>query len=154
VRPTFQSINPNPKEPIADPTALLEIALGQAGFAGRSLRDLANYPPAQPWKSRPPTRGPRRGGRRTGNLGRNWRLFNNLKRERWEWGTRNATRYAIYVEGPVPGKPRQRQVPNMRQRGWPNITRVGRQNWTFYRYRVIRILMQNDPGLRYRTARR
>jgi len=144
------AINPNPRAPIGDINRLLDEALGQTGFAGRALRSLADYPPAKPWKGRTPSRGPRKGGRRTGNLGRNWRLLTPAtNRGTRVWGTTNRTRYGIYVQGPQPGVIRQRQTPNMRDRGWPNITRVGRQTWTFYGYRVRRILMQDDPRIRH-----
>ncbi len=153
VEVAFVAINPKPKEPIADPSALLEQILGSAGFSGRVNRELATYPPAQPWKSRVPKKGPRKGGRRTGTLGRNWRIYVEQRRDTWQFGTRNRTAYAIHVEGPVPGEEKRRQTQTMRDRGWPNITRVGRQAWVLYNYRVRRVLMQRDPNLRYRTAR-
>lgn len=94
-------------------------------FADTLLNKMASYPPAQPWKSRPPSKGPRAGGRRTGTLGRGWQR---------KVGTGfaevfNEVSYAVYVEGPRPGKQRRRQTAEMRRRGWPAINKTGSKLW-------------------------
>lgn len=144
------AINPRPKAVIANIEQRLDEILGAgAGFAGSSLRDLATYPPARPWKRRPPRKGPRAGGRRTGTLGRNWKLRVAKPRDQWTWSTLNGTRYAVYVEGPNPGEIRRRQTPAMAARDWPSITSVAEKNWRTARPLVIRVLTQRDPRLTY-----
>lgn len=106
-------------------------------FADDVVSQMAKYPPAQPWKSRTPKSGLRRGGKRTGNLGRGWRKVNRSK------GTLdivNLTPYAVWVEGPKEGNgPRQTRV--MRNRGWQSITDVGRAAAKKHRPALIRAVI-------------
>jgi len=91
-------------------------------FANATVAEMQDYPPAQPWKSRPPRRGPRAGGRRTGNLGRMWGT--SISYTRNSVTIVNRTRYAAYVQGP---RDRRKGVPQaraMRKRGWQSVQDV------------------------------
>lgn len=142
--------------PMADNTMeLVEAQIGALGFARDVINDLANYPPAQPWTSRPPRTGPRAGGRRTGTLGRNWRLPSSLRTVRRGTERRvevvNLTEYAVYVQGPPDGPEGARQTPVMAARNWPNITEVAQRRWAEHEGVVVRIITQQDPRLRRRS---
>lgn len=104
-------------------------AKGRAGiknvletFAFEGQRFLQAYPPAQPWKGPTPMSGLRKGGRRTGTLGRNWKIagrtVNSIE-------IRNTTPYGVHVQGDPKGGRGSRQTPNMAARGWPNIVDAG-----------------------------
>jgi len=135
--------------------ALIDEELGRRGFAGGVIEDLANYPAALPWKGPTPKSGPRKDGRRTGTLGRNWRIVRlERTRARRSVEVANQTPYAVYVEGPPRGGQGQRQTANMRERGWPNITAVARKRWAEHQPIIVRILAQRDPRLRRRPMPR
>lgn len=105
-------------------------------FTGELVNVMAKYPPAQPWKRRPPKTGPRAGGRRTGNLGRNWR-------GKWapNYGeVSNPVAYAGHVQGYRSGPKGDRQTANMRSRGWQRVDEEGRRVWRKYERRIKRIL--------------
>jgi len=104
-------------------------------------QSMAKYPPARPWKSRPPPRGPRRGGRRTGFLGRNWQV--KVRREGAvvvEVEVSNKTPYAVYVQGPRRGGKGERQTKVMRDRGWQNITTITQVVWRKHRAGLSRAI--------------
>lgn len=86
-------------------------------FASSAEKQLRTYPTAQPWKSRPPTKGLRAGGRRTGAYGKGWVGNSELKSGESITLT-NPVKYATYVGGP-------KQTGNMKNRGWPNVKEVG-----------------------------
>lgn len=147
------------RQPIATGNliALLQQEVGALGFAGEMVRRMSDYPPARPWRSRPPTKGPRKGGRRTGAYGRGWRI--GAERDLTQTGgggfritgsARNRVHYAVFVGGPRPGAYRRRQTDVMRSRGWPSITFEARRGWAKYRPRVVRILTQRDRRLQAR----
>lgn len=92
-------------------------------FAFEAQRDLQKYPAAQPWKSTPPKSGPRKDGRRTGTLGKNWGI---TAKTGTSITVSNHTPYASYVQGPKDKGGREGgQIANMRERGWPNVSDVG-----------------------------
>lgn len=88
-------------------------------FQVEAQRELQRYPPWRPWKYPPPKSGPRRDGRRTGSLGRNWGSY------RLESGKQitleNKTEYARYVQGDA-----KTQARHMAARGWQRVDEVGR----------------------------
>lgn len=139
------------KPPIAtgNIAALVEQQLGENGFAGAVLRDLTNYPPAQPWRSRPPKTGPRAGGRRTGTLGRNWKLGPFVRSgSSMSIQVFNDVPYAVFVEGPSRGAKGARQTAEMKRRGWPSITAVANARKRQYHIDNVRIFTQRDSRLK------
>lgn len=90
------------------------------GFEGQ--RRLQKYPAAQPWKGPTPKSGLRKGGRRTGTLGRNWKL---AAKSKYSITIQNMTPYGVHVQGPPDGPRGARQTANMAARGWPNVKTVG-----------------------------
>lgn len=81
-------------------------------------RGAKQYPAWMPWKNTPPKTGPRKGGRRTGNLGREWthdivesgdgplgRCYNKMGK----------APYAPFVQG------KEKQARAMAKRGWRKI---------------------------------
>lgn len=107
-----------PKKPGADPLKeQLRIKAALTEFAFEAQRDMQKYPAWQPWTSRPPSSGPRKGGRRTGTYGRTWRVS---WRGKYTVEIGNNTAYARFVGGP---KGTQTRV--MAGRGWPSISTVG-----------------------------
>lgn len=145
---------------------LVEEQLGASGFAGDVLHDLAEYPPQEPAAGERQSLGRRfgnrrpkrayiaRGYRRTGTLGRGWRLRGPKRR-----GTAilvevvNRVSYSVHVQGPNPGEPGERQTDDMERRGWASITTVARQRWRERRAAVIRILNNKDQRLRFPAPR-
>jgi hypothetical protein len=92
-------------------------------FAFEAARQMAEYPPARPWRSRPPRRGPRAGGRRTGFYGRGWGVGIRLTPTSAE--VSNSASYAVYVGGPNPGQGKgRRQARALRARGWKSVSDV------------------------------
>ena len=143
---------------LGDPTAQIEALIGQAGFAGAMIRRLANYPAQQPAYGSGQSLGKSAGSRkrkrartgpkpyrRTGTLGRNWRLSrlgrvsNDIVSE-----TTNRVPYTVHVEGPPDGPQGERQTVVMRDKGWPNVRDEARAEWDIWKPRVIRILTQKD----------
>lgn len=141
--------------PIGDPTQQLLALMGQAGFAGGMIRRMADYPPQQPafgarqstgrkYGSRAPKRaaiGPRQ-YRRTGTLGRNWRVTRfGIVGDDFVAGVDNQTPYAVYVQGPATGPgPGTRQTEVMRSKGWQNITDEANEEWARWRPQVVNVL--------------
>lgn len=86
-----------------------------------AMSEMGDYPPWKPWR-RPPKRGPRAGGRRTGAYGRGWRI----QKDRFKpWASikvTNGVSYAVWVGGPRGGRPGQAR--HMRARGWKSISDV------------------------------
>lgn len=74
----------------------------------KTLNDLQKYPPALPWKSPPPKTGLRKGGKRTGTLGRNWSMHKSVS---GSVEVSNETPYADWVQG-------EHQTHVMAQRNW------------------------------------
>ncbi|KKM07536.1 hypothetical protein LCGC14_1732910 [marine sediment metagenome] len=128
--------------------ALIDVQLAQSGFAGNMIREMADYPAAKPWKGPTPKKGLRKGGRRTGGLGRGWKLSTH-KRGRLII-VDNKVVYGIHVQGPRPGKRGKRQTKVMRDRNWPNITDTTKRVWRAPRRAIIRILQQRDSRIRRR----
>lgn len=77
-------------------------------IGAKTLNDLKKYPPAQPWKSKPPKTGLRAGGKRTGTLGRNWSMSKSVS---GSVEVMNETPYADWVQG-------EHQTHVMSQRNW------------------------------------
>ena len=93
-------------------------------FKGEAQRELQQYPAWQPWKN-PPKKGPRAGGKRTGNLGRNWNTYQLVSGQ--SLTMTNPVSYAPYVQGTGPKQPYVRgksQAKALRARGWPAIDEV------------------------------
>lgn len=90
-------------------------------FSFRVVREMQDYPSARPWK-RPPTTGPRRGGRRTGAYGRGWGTSVQFTGN--SVTIMNSVQYAVYVGGPRRGNRGQRQAAFMRERGWKSVSDV------------------------------
>lgn len=89
-------------------------------FATEASRELQTYPTAQPWKNPPPTSGPRAGGRRTGQLGRNW--GGHVLVSGQSITIENKTPYAVYVQGT-----KEQQARALAARGWPRVDEVGKR---------------------------
>lgn len=112
-----------PKKYTSKTKALVGIRNLLETFAFEAQRELQDYPPAMPWKNPPPRTGLRKGGRRTGTLGRNWKIGG---RSQLAIQVTNNTPYGSYVQGPA-GKSGKAggQTQVMADRGWPNVTEVG-----------------------------
>lgn len=95
-----------------------EAVLGK--FATYALKDMKDYPAAQPWRRTPPRTGPRAGGRRTGAYGRGWTQG---ARDYRSVTVENPVGYATYVGGSKRTRPGQ--TANMASRNWPSISDVG-----------------------------
>lgn len=126
--------------------ALIDEQLGQLNFAGNVIRDMSDYPPQQPTVS---------GYRRTGTLGRDWRIRRRIRtRNRRGVQVSNLVDYVAYVEGPRRGPVGVRQTREMRRRGWPRIDDVVRRRWDRQTRRdIVTILTQRSPRLRVRRLR-
>src|SRR3972149_10870196 len=122
-----------PKKP---PVAVSMIAI-QAGLRAFSLdmvRQMQSYPPITPWKHGFPKSGLRKGGKRTGTLGKNWSY--DLKPG--EAVVANRVPYAGYVEGyKGRGSKGEKQTAVMAARGWFSISDEGKGVWA-----------RHGPGLR------
>lgn len=132
------------------PTATL-VDRELASFGGEMVRRMAKYPPQQPpigsrqsigrrFGSRLAKRAYiRRGYKRTGRLGRNWRI----RGQRPGYiRVGNNVEYSVYVQGPLPGEPRRRQTAVMTAKGWQSITTVVNAVWPRYRARLVYVLAQ------------
>lgn len=85
-------------------------------FATKFQSEVQEYPTWKPWKSKPPTSGPRRGGRRTGAYGKGW--VGSPRFTKNSVTITNSVPYAIYVAG-------TKQTRVMKERGWPRVKEVG-----------------------------
>jgi hypothetical protein len=130
---------------------LLEAELSLKGFSGAMIREMASYPAAMPWKNPPPKKGPRAGGRRTGDLGTGWRME---RRGALHYLTVNKVPYVGFVQGFRNGRPKQTAV--MRGRNWQQIDTASDRVWSKrgHRRNIVRILTQRDPRLDRRRRRR
>lgn len=88
-------------------------------FRRNSMQGLQKYPKWQPWKN-PPKSGPRAGGKRTGNLGRNWKTVEHIKGE--SITISNGVPYAKYVQGT-----NKTQARALAARGWPRVDEIGKK---------------------------
>jgi len=162
----LQVIRPSKLPLGVNAAALLRAQLGAAGFAGDVLSDLANYPPQEPRKGERQSLGKRAGNRlrtrttigggyrRTGTLGRGWRMRGPSNGTRGVLvEVRNRVPYAVYVEGPIGTPKGQRQTAEMRRRGWPAITTVARRRWAQRREVIVRILTQEDHRISFPKPR-
>lgn len=84
-------------------------------FAYDFQREMQTYPAALPWRSRPPKRGLRAGGRRTGRYGQGWSAAPTFTQD--SVTIENKVDYAEYVGG-------RGQTRVMAGRNWPKITEV------------------------------
>lgn len=114
-------------------------ALGQLGFAGDMVRDMADYPTQQPTTYR-----------RTGTLGREW-TFSGPARTPTGIGVLvyNPVGYAVYVEGPRNGPRGRRQTAVMRGKGWPSISDVAERLAKKHGVTLSRVYSQKDRSLRF-----
>lgn len=88
-------------------------------------REMGEYPAKQAWKHGEPTKGPRRGGRRTGAYRKGWQNTPLIIREASVVAL-NPVPYARYVGGPKRSSGgRTRQAKHMRARGWQSQSDVG-----------------------------
>lgn len=87
-----------------------------------AMKRLQTYPTWQPWKN-PPKTGLRAGGKRTGDLGRNWNSYTLKSGQSIEM--KNEIGYAGYVQGKGSGTPRQAKA--LAARGWPRIDEVAEE---------------------------
>lgn len=94
-----------------------ELLRAELDRLGRQVvADTKAYPPWRPWSSRPPASGPRRGGRRTGALGKSWE-YNVGALGSGSIALRvqsKGVKYARYVQG-------RNQTRVMRGRGWKTV---------------------------------
>lgn len=105
-------------------------------FAFEAQRRVQKYPPQQPTfgsgqsiggrgNARKRSRTGPSGYKRTGTLGRNWKIE---EKTATSILVVNGTKYAVYVEGPETGPaPGTRQARAMAERGWPSITKAGEE---------------------------
>lgn len=144
----FQAVTPKLKPIVGDNLLFDQIdgLLRQRGFAGGMIRRMQSYPAAKPWRSRVPTKGPRKGGKRTGGLGRGWRM---TKTGPGFSEVSNKVKYTIWVQGPSRG-PGKKQTAEMRRRGWPNISDEPIREWMRWRPLIIKLLTQADTSLKRR----
>jgi hypothetical protein len=91
-------------------------------FAAEFKREMRVYPPFTPWTSRPPRRGPRAGGRRTGAYGRGWESTE-TSRSRSSVTLINPVPYSAVVGGSRRQYPGQSHV--LAARGWRSIQDIG-----------------------------
>lgn len=98
--------------------ALAAFKSGLGAFTLEFLRQMQDYPDAQPWRVPTPKSGPRAGGRRTGDYGRGWRVSG---RTTYSVTIINNVPYAVWVGGPTEGDG-PKQTANMAGRGWPSMT--------------------------------
>lgn len=141
----FAAITPKLKPIVGDNLLfdLIDGLLRQRGFAGGMVKRMQSYPAAKPWRSRVPTKGPRKGGKRTGALGRGWRM---TKTGPGFSEVSNKVKYTVWVEGPQSG-PGKKQLDGMRVRGWPAIDDEVLREWRIHRPLIIKLLTQVDGRL-------
>lgn len=132
--------------------------LGQSGFAGAMIRKMSDYPPQQPPSGAGVSLGKRAGARtrkgarvgrkpyrRTGTLGRNWKMSRlGTAGDDMMSETTNLVPYAVYVEGEPDAPEGQRQTPVMAAKGWPNVRDAALAEWANYSPAIVRLLTQRD----------
>jgi hypothetical protein len=116
--------------------------IGSNGFAGDMVREMADYPTQQQTVS---------GYRRTGALGRGWRIENPRRSANFiSIEVVNRVRYTVHVQGPKRGVRGQRQTAEMRRRNWKNVTDASQRVWNRRRPALVRIITQRDARARER----
>lgn len=106
-----------PKKPVVDVQVPNRVSQIMRNAGGNLVRQRRDYPPSRPWKGRTPTTGPRRGGRRTGQLGRGWQV----RFRRAGFDVFNRVPYAGYVQGFKKAPKGKRQTAVMASRGWASF---------------------------------
>lgn len=132
---------------LADPSLARSVDAELSSFGGEMVRRMAKYPPDIPpigqrqslgirAGNRLPKRAfIRRGYKRTGRLGRNWRI----RGQRPGYiRVGNNVYYSVFVQGPLPGQPGRRQTAVMTRRGWQSITTEVNAAWPKYRDRIAK----------------
>ena len=111
-----------PRRPIAPPPSQQRAGVDRfiRDAAAFTVNQLQDYPPARPWKNRPPKSGPRAGGRRTGAYGRGWPVGLRVQRDRFV--VYNTVAYAAWVGGSRRTYPGQARA--MQARGWKSVDDV------------------------------
>lgn len=138
---------------LGDPGLAREVDAELASFGGAMIRRMAVYPPQVPpigsrqsiggrGNPRAKRRYIRRGYRRTGRLGRNWRI----RGQRPGYiRVGNNVYYSVFVQGPLPGEPGRRQTAIMTERGWVSITTAVNAEWPAHRDRLRFLLDARGP---------
>lgn len=90
-------------------------------FADDFQSIMQEYPAARPWSSRPPKRGPRAGGKRTGAYGRGWAAAPSYTKQ--SVTITNSVGYASAVGGARSQSPGQAHW--LGERGWNSIEDIG-----------------------------
>ncbi len=131
----LEPIKPRPGHPIdlaKVASARTRIIAEVERFMTQVQADLKQYPPARPWKH-PPKSGPRKGGRRTGDLGRGWGLNRQDSGNTVTITLANPVSYATYVQGP-------RQARAMHIRGWEKVETPARKRWREAKPRIEKVI--------------
>lgn len=136
----FKAIIPKRPDVVRGPQMVGLIEFHLARWAGDMVDAMAEYPPQEPPTGARQSLGYRfgsryrrrtllgaRGYRRTGRLGRGWRI--SARRAGRSVTVSNAVPYTVYVQGPNPGPLRARQTPLMAGKGWKSITREANRRW-------------------------
>lgn len=126
----------------------------QTTFAGNVIRRMSDYPPQETtWgagqslgkkfgaSKRKRARTGRKGYRRTGRYGRNWRISG---RRRGYVEVSDPVEYAVYVGGPKEGPKGGRQARAMGRRGWTRIDTVVAEEWPKSRARIVAIFAASN----------
>lgn len=123
-----------PTKPVGRAPNPVEMAHRLRDYAISVSNRMQDYPPLQSWKGSYPKSGVRKGGKRTGKLGRTWSIEKNTPAHTI---LSNATFYAGHVEGyKGRGDGGTHQTAFMAARGWPSITTVSREEWVKHLPRV------------------
>lgn len=120
-----------PKHPIVDKKVGARVEGELKAWGGRVVNRMASYPAQQPTTYR-----------RTGTLGRNWRLRFGTENGLIFAAAVNATRYAPFVQGPKDGPRGARQTAVMASKGWQSVSTIGRQEWRASSRRIRDLLKQ------------
>jgi hypothetical protein len=146
------------REVIGDPSRQIEALLGTAGFAGGMIKRMARYPAQQPPYGAGVSLGRRAGARtrkgtrvgpkqyrRTGDLGRGWRMTALGRRgDEFYSEVANQIPYGPYVQGKSSGRKGERQTAVMASKGWQSITPEAHDEWARWRPLIVRVLVQTD----------
>jgi hypothetical protein len=90
-------------------------------FAKEFVKEMQEYPPELPWRSRTPRSGPRIGGRRTGAYGEGW--TRGITYSKSSVTIVNPVSYAVVVGGSRRQSPGQARA--LASRGWKSVQDVG-----------------------------
>lgn len=119
----LQAILPRGSAPLSPTRVQTGMNKWLRDFAFEFVREMQDYPQAQPWKHPPPRTGPRRGGRRTSVYGKGWSAAPRFTPDSVE--IINNVQYAVWVGGRRRGRPGQARA--MQARGWKSVSDVGPQ---------------------------